>query len=63
MEKKQSVANTLFLTPEQAAQRSGIGVNRIRQLMESGELGHITIPSLGSRVKPLIRIQWSRCVP
>ncbi len=43
MNKKMSNSDTMFLTPEQAAQRSGIGVNRIRQLMEDGKLGHIVI--------------------
>lgn len=43
MEKIKNAVDPLFLTPEQAARRSGIGVNRIRRLMESGELGHITI--------------------
>lgn len=43
MEKNKIAAEPLFLTPEQAARRSGIGINTIRKLMESGELGHITI--------------------
>lgn len=29
----------LFLSPDQAAKISGLGVNRIRQLMEDGQLG------------------------
>ncbi len=43
MEKNKIAAAPLFLTPEQAARRSGIGINTIRRLMESGELSHITI--------------------
>ena len=43
MERNKIAVDPLFLTPEQAARRSGIGVNTIRRLMESGELGHITI--------------------
>ena len=42
MEKNKIAAAPLFLTPEQAARRSGIGINTIRRLMESGELSHIT---------------------
>lgn len=43
MEKNKIAADPLFLTPEQASLRSGIGINTIRQLMENGKLGHITI--------------------
>lgn len=33
----------LFLTPEQASKVSGIGVNRIRQLMEDGRLEYLPV--------------------
>ena len=33
----------LFLTPEQASKVSGIGVNRIRQLMEDGQLEYLPV--------------------
>ena len=33
----------LFLSPEQAAKISGLGVNRIRQLMEDGQLEYLPV--------------------
>lgn len=33
----------LFLTPEQASKISGLGVNRIRQLMEDGQLEYLPV--------------------
>jgi len=33
----------LFLTPEQARKISGLGVNRIRQLMEDGQLEYLPV--------------------
>ena len=33
----------LFLTPEQASKVSGIGVNRIRQLMDEGQLEYLPV--------------------
>ena len=33
----------LFLTPEQASQVSGLGVNRIRQLMEERQLEYLPV--------------------
>ena len=33
----------LFLTPEQASKRSGLGVNRIRQLMDEGQLEYLPV--------------------
>lgn len=33
----------LFLTPEQASRRSGLGVNRIRQLMDEGKLEYLPV--------------------
>lgn len=33
----------LFLNPEQASKVSGIGVNRIRQLMEDGQLEYLPV--------------------
>ena len=33
----------LFLTPEQAAKTSGLGVNRIRQLMDAKELAYLPV--------------------
>ena len=35
--------NPLFLTPEQASRRSGLGVNRIRQLMDEGKLEYLPV--------------------
>ena len=32
-----------FLNPEQASKVSGIGVNRIRQLMEDGQLEYLPV--------------------
>ena len=34
---------SLFLTPEQANKISGLGVNRIRQLMEDGQLEYLPV--------------------
>ena len=34
---------SLFLTPEQASKISGLGVNRIRQLMEDGQLEYLPV--------------------
>lgn len=33
----------LFLTPEKAAKISGLGVNRIRQLMDDRELAYLPV--------------------
>lgn len=33
----------LFLTPEQASKLSGLGINRIRQLMEEGLLEYLPV--------------------
>lgn len=33
----------LFLTPEQASKISGLGVNRLRQLMEEGQLEYLPV--------------------
>ena len=33
----------LFLSPDQAAKISGLGVNRIRQLMEDGQLEYLPV--------------------
>nr|WP_325238061.1 helix-turn-helix domain-containing protein [uncultured Oscillibacter sp.] len=33
----------LFLTPEQAAKISGLGVNRIRQLMDAKEVAYLPV--------------------
>ena len=33
----------LFLTPEQASKVSGIAVNRIRQLMDEGQLEYLPV--------------------
>ena len=33
----------LFLPPEQASKVSGIGVNRIRQLMDEGQLEYLPV--------------------
>lgn len=33
----------LFLTPEEAAKIRGLGVNRIRQLMDSRELAYLPV--------------------
>lgn len=35
--------NPIFLTPEQASRRSGLGVNRIRQLMDEGKLEYLPV--------------------
>ena len=36
----------LFLSPDQAAKISGLGVNRIRQLMEDGQLEYLPVGNL-----------------
>ena len=33
----------LFLTPEQASKISGLGINRLRQLMEKGQLEYLPV--------------------
>lgn len=40
---KSSERLPLFLTPEQASKLSGLGVNRIRQLMEEGLLEYLPV--------------------
>ena len=41
--KSQAERLSLFLTPEQASKISGLGVNRIRQLMEDGQLEYLPV--------------------
>ena len=41
--KKKTENLPLFLTPEQASKVSGIGVNRIRQLMDEGHLEYLPV--------------------
>lgn len=41
--KKKREELPLFLTPEQASRVSGIGVNRIRQLMDEGQLEYLPV--------------------
>ena len=41
--KKKTEDLPLFLTPEQAAKISGLGVNRIRQLMDEGQLEYLPV--------------------
>ncbi|MFR4088288.1 MAG: DNA-binding protein [Dysosmobacter sp.] len=41
--KKKTEVFPLFLTPEQASKVSGIGVNRIRQLMDEGQLEYLPV--------------------
>lgn len=36
-------SDPLFLTPEQAAKISGLGVNRIRQLMDAKEVAYLPV--------------------
>lgn len=36
-------SDPLFLTPEEAAKISGLGVNRIRQLMDAKELAYLPV--------------------
>lgn len=36
-------SDPLFLTPEQAAKTSGLGVNRIRQLMDDQKLAYLPV--------------------
>ena len=41
--KKKTEDLPLFLTPGQASKVSGIGVNRIRQLMDEGQLEYLPV--------------------
>lgn len=41
--KKKTEALPLFLSPEQASKISGLGVNRIRQLMDEGKLEYLPV--------------------
>ena len=41
--KSQAERLSLFLTPEQASKISGLVVNRIRQLMEDGQLEYLPV--------------------
>ena len=41
--KKKTENLPLFLTPEQASKVSGIGVNRVRQLMDEGQLEYLPV--------------------
>lgn len=44
MKKKETKEqNPIFMTPEQASKVSGIGVNRIRQLMEEKQLEYLPV--------------------
>lgn len=43
MQKAVSTQYPLFLTPEQASKVSGIGVNRIRQLMEEKQIEYLPV--------------------
>ena len=43
MKKQQTEVSTLFLSPEQAAKVSGIGENRLRQLMEERKIKYVCI--------------------
>lgn len=43
MKKENKATNPLFLTPEQAAKMSGLGVNRIRQLMDARQLEYLQV--------------------
>lgn len=43
MKKATETAYPLFLTPEQAAKLSGLGVNRIRQLMDDHQLEYLPV--------------------
>lgn len=43
MRKALETAYPLFLTPEQAAKLSGLGVNRIRQLMDDRLLEYLPV--------------------
>ena len=41
--KKKDESLPLFLTPEQASKVSGLGINRIRQLMDDGLLEYLPV--------------------
>lgn len=43
MKKSTETIRPLFLTAEQAGRASGLGVNRIRQLMEDGRLEYLPV--------------------
>ena len=43
MNKSAETIRPLFLTVEQAGRASGLGVNRIRQLMEDGRLEYLPV--------------------
>lgn len=43
MNKERTTQYPLFLTPEQASKVSGIGVNRIRQLMDERQIEYLPV--------------------
>lgn len=43
MKNAKTEPHPLFLTPEKAAKISGLGVNRIRQLMDDRELAYLPV--------------------
>lgn len=43
MKKVAETTRPLFLTPEQAAKVSGLGVNRVRQLMDEHQLEYLPV--------------------
>lgn len=43
MKKETRAAYPLFLTPEQASKLSGLGVNRVRQLMDDHQLEYLPV--------------------
>lgn len=43
MKKETKAAYPLFLTPEQASKLSGLGVNRVRQLMDEHQLEYLPV--------------------
>ena len=43
MKKTTEFTYPLFLTPEQAAKVSGLGVNRVRQLMDDRQLEYLPV--------------------
>ena len=43
MKAKREREEPMFLTPEQAGEVSGLGVNRIRDLMKSGKLEYLPV--------------------
>ena len=49
----------LFLSPDQAAKISGLGVNRIRQLMEDGQLEYLPVGQALSHMGFIISIYSS----